>query len=143
MKRLAGTTLARFLILPALALTSRLDGQASRLRIVGTDHLPVPFAMVAIDGGTPGITDERGEIGVLVRRIGYQVLADTVDLPDTAATVTLTMSREPQSLSPVTVSGTPGKTPLELVGFYSRWLRKQRDGLRDATFIGPEAIEQR
>ena len=152
-QRIAGIVFLAIMVMPAAFAPVCADAQASTLKIIGTDRLPVPFAFVSIDGGTPSITNEQGElslgkerekaIGVMVRRIGYRVLADTIDLSDTATTVTLTLSRVPQNLPPVMVNGTPQKSRLELVGFYSRWLKKQRDGLRDATFIGPEAIELR
>jgi hypothetical protein len=38
--------------------------------------------------------------------------------------------------------GAPGKSALELVGFYDRWMQKLRGGLKDATFIGPEMIDE-
>jgi hypothetical protein len=153
MRRIAGITLPAIMVMLAAIAPVCAHAQASTLKIIGTDHLPVPFAVVSVGGGSPSITNEQGElslgrtrqkaIGVMVRRIGYQVLADTIDLPDTATLVTLTLSRVPQNLQPVIVDGTAQKSRLELVGFYSRWLKKQRDGLRDATFIGPEAIELR
>jgi hypothetical protein len=152
MRRFAGMNFAGIVVLLALFAPACPSGQPSMLKIVGTDRLPVPFALVSVDRGIPKITDEQGElslgterqkaIGVLIRRIGYRVLADTIDLPDTATIITLTLSREPQNPSPVMVSGTPQKSQLELVGFYDRWLQAQREG-GGSGYIGPEAIELR
>jgi hypothetical protein len=128
-----------------------IGAQSSAVRIVGTDRVPVPYALVTVEGATPSITNAQGEVGIgkrrnvalkiEVRRIGYRVLDETIDFPDTAATRWLTLSRVTQELPAVTVSA--GKSNLELTGFYDRWLDKQKGGLRNSTFIGPEVIEQR
>lgn len=152
MQRIAGIAFLAIMAMLAAFAPVRADAQASTLKIIGTDRLPIPFAFVSIDGGTPSITNEQGElslgkerekaIGVMVRRIGYRVLADTIDLPDTATMVTLTLSRVPQNPPPVMVDGAPQKSQLELVGFYDRWLHAQRNGW-GSRYIGPEAIELR
>lgn len=142
---------AVFGVILALLAPVHADAQSSSVKIIGTDRLPVPYALVSVDGGNPSITNEQGEVSigkqrnkavkVEVRRIGYRVLTETIDFPDTAAVRTLTLSRITQELPAVNVSA--GKSSLELTGFYDRWLAKQKGGLRNATFIGPEAIEAR
>ncbi len=135
----------------ALLAAAPAHAQSSSIRIIGTDRVPVPYALVTVDGGTPNITDERGEVSIgkqrnvalniEVRRIGYRLLNETVDFPDTAATRLLTLSRITQDLPSVNVSA--GKSNLELSGFYDRWMQKQNRGMKNATFIGPEVIDQR
>jgi hypothetical protein len=153
MWRIAGINCVAIAVVLALVAPARASAQASTLRVIGSDSLPIPFAWVSVEGATPNITNEKGElslgkardktISVDARRIGYRLLSGTIDLPDTATVLTVMLSRVAQNLPAVVVNGTPQKSQLELVGFYSRWLQKQRDGLRDATFIGPEAIELR
>ncbi len=121
--------------------------QTTSLRFVSTDGSPVPFVWVRIRGGITSIADEQGVLdlgkvkgkSLLVesRRIGYQPSTDTLHLPDTASAVRITLHRsEPGRAIPI------GKSQLELVGFYDRWMQKLRGGLRDVTFIGPEMIDE-
>lgn len=138
-------------IMVSLLAAVRAGAQSSTIKIVGTDRLPIPYALVSVEGGTASITNEQGEvsigkrrnvaIAIEVRRIGYRVLNEMVDFPDTAATRWLTLSRVSQDMPEIKVSA--AKSELELTGFYDRWIQKQMGKLRNATFIGPEAIEQR
>ncbi len=135
------------------------DGAASGVRahtrtlqVLSADGWPVAHANVSVEGGTPRITDEKGELGLgagahrkltmRVTRIGYAPYFGTVELPDTAAVVTVMLPRLAQTLAPVTVMGATIKSSLELTGFYDRWMMRQK-GVLSAVFIGPEEIEFR
>jgi hypothetical protein len=122
------------------------------LHVLSADGWPLAHANVSVDGGAPKITDEKGELGlgagahraltVRVTRIGYTPYFGTVELPDTAAVVTVMLPRLAQTLAAVTVTGATIKSPLELTGFYDRWMMRQK-GVLSAVFIGPEEIESR
>jgi hypothetical protein len=131
----------------------RAGAQTSLLRIVSSDGQPVVHASVTVEGGISQITDETGEVSlghgtrqtftVHVRRIGYQPWFGTVDFADTASVFTIRLPSLTQPLSTVTVSGTAAiKSPLELAGFYDRWMMRQKGAL-SAVFIGPEELEFR
>jgi hypothetical protein len=126
--------------------------QVSTLKVVGGDSVAIPFAWVSVEGGTPSITDERGQVSlgatrkrtltVEVRRIGFQPWFGKLTLPDTAAVFSVMLPRITQQLEGVTVTGERVKTQLELSGFYDRMLMRQK-GLLTATFIGPEELDRR
>ena len=132
---------------PALA-------QARKLRVISSDSQPIVYAYVTTDGGTGQITDEGGTVSlgagkakavsVSVRRIGYQQWFGKLDLPDTAATLTVVMPRIAQTLGAVQVTGSRGSVSISvpMKGFYDRWLMRQK-GVLSAQFIGPEEIEFR
>lgn len=136
------------------ALPSAGQAQLCKLRVVSTDGQPVVYAFVTIEGGVGQITDERGEISLgagkkktvsaTVRRIGYQPWGGKFDLPDTAAVLTVTLSRFAQALNEVRItdSSSNSRIGLKLQGFYDRWMMRQK-GTLSATFIGPEEIEFR
>jgi hypothetical protein len=148
---------ARCGVVLAIALLAALppaaQAQLRKLRVVSTDSQPVAYAYVTLDGGSGQITDEKGEVSlgagalktftVNVRRIGYQQWFGKLELPDTAAVLTVTLARIAQTLGAVRVSGNSGApSSLPLRGFYDRWLMRQK-GLLSAVFIGPEEIEFR
>ena len=126
--------------------------QMTVLKVIGSDTVPVPFAWVSVEGGTASITDEKGTVSlgatrhrtltVEVRRIGYQPWFGKLEFPDTATTLAVMLPRIAQQLAGVTVTGQAVKTQLELVGFYDRWMQRQK-GTLSATFIGPEELEKR
>lgn len=126
--------------------------QSVLLRVVSTDSTPIPFAWVSVRGGLALITDDAGRVSlgqakrqhlnVEVRRIGYLPWFGKVEIPDTAATLTVVLARTAQQLSKITVTGERLKSRLELAGFYDRWQMRQKGAL-SATFIGPEEIEKR
>jgi hypothetical protein len=126
--------------------------QATVLKVIGSDSVPVPFAWVSVEGGAANITDEQGQVSlgaarrktmaVEVRRIGYQPWLGKLDLPDSAAVLTVTLPRLTQTLASVVVSTAAAKRRLQLTGFYDRWLMRQKGALT-AIFIGPEEIEKR
>ena len=151
MPRSRGCTI---LALALLAAASVAGAQSRKLKVVSTDGQPVVYAFVTIEGGAGQITDERGEISLgagrkktvtaTVRRIGYQPWGGKLDLPDTAAVLTVTLSRLAQALGAVRItdSTSQSRIGLKLQGFYDRWLMRQK-GTLSATFIGPEELEIR
>jgi hypothetical protein len=138
-------------VLAAIA-PARAAAQSVLLKVIGSDSIPVPFAWVAVEGAIARITDETGVVSlgpakhkvmtVSVRRIGYQPWYGKMEIPDTAATLTLSLPRVVQEVAGVTITGRAMSSHLELAGFYDRWLQRQK-GLLSATFIGPEEIERR
>jgi hypothetical protein len=146
----------RYAIALAAALVAALPAMATaqlrKLKVVSSDSQPIAFAYVAVEGGNGQITDETGEVSLgagkrqtltlRVQRIGYQPWFGKLELPDTAALLTIPLARIAQSLSTVTVTGTAEVRSLKLTGFYDRWLMRQK-GTLSAVFIGPEEIEFR
>jgi hypothetical protein len=147
-----GITTIVLAALTAAAGPSLADAQSSRLRVVGTDSVPIAYAWVSIQG-TSSITDEKGEVTLgqmrrkrvtaEVRRIGYSPWFGTLDLPDSAVIITVPLSRAAQALGTVSITGRgSADLSLPLKGFYERWMERQKGAL-SATFIGPEEIEKR
>ena len=136
----------------AAAAPAALCAQARVIRVVSSDGQPIPYANVSVEGGLTQITDEKGDVSLGagkhqtltldIRRIGFKPWFGKLELPDTAAVLTITLPNLAQNLSTVTVSGTQIKSPLELAGFYDRWLMRQK-GVLSAVFIGPEELEFR
>lgn len=135
--------------------TVRIDSDAGvqgrLVRVVSESGQPVVFANVTLEGATR-ITDEKGEVNlgvgkaqqftVRVSRIGFAPWFGKVDFP-AVALVTVTLPQIAQLLAPVTVNGQAQiRTPLQLTGFYDRWMMRQRGAL-SAVFIGPEELEFR
>jgi hypothetical protein len=140
----AGVSLAR----PATS-----HAQARTIRVVSADNQPIAFANVSVEGGTTQITDEQGVVNlgtgkrqtltVRVMRIGFKPWFGKLELPDTAATLKITLPKLAQSLSTVTVTEKSEiKSSLALTGFYDRWLMRQK-GMLSAVFISPEELEFR
>jgi hypothetical protein len=142
-----GLVASIFLAMPAL-----LGAQARVIRVVSSEGQPVAYANVNVEGGITQITDEKGDVSLgagkhqtltlNVRRIGFTPWFGKLELPDTAAVLTITLPRLAQNLSTVTVTGTEIKSPLALTGFYDRWLMRQK-GVLSAVFISPEELEFR
>jgi hypothetical protein len=137
----------------ALVVPAVLGAQARVIKVVSSDGRPIPFANVIVEGGVTQIADTSGMVSlgagkhqtltVNVRRIGFTPWFGKLVLPDTAAVLTVTLPQLTQSLSTVTVSGEQAiKSPLQLSGFYDRWLMRQK-GVLSAVFIGPEELEFR
>jgi hypothetical protein len=129
------------------------SGTMHTLRVVSADGNPVVFANVSIGGGTTRITNDKGELPLgagrlhnattSVKRIGFAAWFGTIDFPDSASVVTITLTHAAaQYLAEVRVTGQ--KTPYSpmLKGFYDRWIERQK-GLLSAVFIGPEELEFR
>jgi len=126
--------------------------QGRVVRVVAENGQPVMYANVTLEGATTRITNEKGEVNlgagkgqkftVRVSRIGFAPWFGRVDLPS-IATMTVTLPQIAQTLATVTVNGSPQiKTPLQLTGFYDRWLMRQT-GTLSGVFIGPEELEFR
>jgi hypothetical protein len=136
-----------------VVLPTMVGAQARVIRVVSSDGQPVAYANVSVEGGITQITDENGDVTlgtgkretftIRVRRIGFTPWFGKLEVPDTAATLTITLPRLAQNLSTVTVSGRSDiKSPLVLTGFYDRWLMRQK-GVLSAVFISPEELEFR
>lgn len=126
--------------------------QGRKVRVIAENGQPIMYANVTLEGATTRITDEKGEVNlgvgkrqvfsVRVSRIGFAPWFGKVDLPS-VATMTVTLPQIAQLLARVTVNGSPAiKTPLQLTGFYDRWLMREK-GTLSAVFIGPEELEFR
>ncbi len=127
--------------------------QGRLVRVVADNGQPIMYANVTLEGATTRITDEKGEVSlgvgkrqeftVRVSRIGFAPWFGKVNLPN-AATMTVTLPQIAQLLATVTVSGgSPQiRTPLQLTGFYDRWMSRQKGAL-SAVFVGPEELEFR
>ena len=133
-----------------VAVASPGRAQQRSLKVVSDDSDLVVYAYVAINGGHGQITDERGlvnlgtgkkrTVSLEVRRIGFTPYYGKVDLPDTAVTFTVVLSRLAGALG-ASPAGASGASPA-LAGFYRRWLEAQK-GASGPDFIGPEEIEKR
>ena len=127
-------------------------GTMHLLRVVSADGKPIVYANVSIAGGIVRITNAKGEIPLgagrihmttaSIRRIGFSPWFGTIDFPDTASAVTVTLSHVAQQLGELRITGQKNPSSPFVQGFYDRWLDRQK-GLLSATFIGPEEIEFR
>ena len=125
--------------------------QMRTLRVVSTDSVPIAYAFVSVEGGTGQISDDKGEVRLgagkhktvtmNVRRIGFEPFFGKVDLPDTAAVITIVLPSIAQQLNGVQITSRARVAP-GLQSFYDRWTMRQK-GLLSATFIGPEELEFR
>jgi hypothetical protein len=127
-------------------------GPGRIVRVVAANGQPIMYANVVLEGATTRITNENGEINLRagkrqqftlrVSRIGFGPWFGKVDFPS-VATVTVTLPQIAQMLPSVTVNGSPAiKTPLQLTGFYDRWMQREKGAL-SAVFIGPEELDFR
>jgi hypothetical protein len=151
---MATTQFGRTLCTLAIASLAATAAQAQDrvLEVVTTDSTPVAYAFVQANGGHALLTDESGRVSmgrgkkqtfdVDVRRIGYSPFFGKVELPDTAVTVRIVLTRLAQQLNALKVTSRKSQTSLELNGFYRRWLDMQK-GVTSAVFIGPEEIDKR
>ena len=134
------------------AVPSAGQAQTRKVRVIAVDSTPIPYAYVAIEGGSGQITDERGEVSLgvgkkqtlvaRVQRIGYQPWFGKLEVPDTGAVLTVQLARLAQNLATVNVRGAAEVRSLQMTGFYDRWMQRQKGAL-SAVFIGPEEIEFR
>lgn len=156
----AAAIVRRDLTLPSRAATvaegvadsSSGTGTMHRLRVVSADGKPVVYANVSIAGGLVQITNEKGEVPLgagrihmataSIRRIGFTPWFGTIDFPDTASAVTVTLAHVAQYLGEVRITGQKNPSSPFVQGFYDRWLDRQK-GLLSAVFIGPEELEAR
>ncbi len=136
----------------ALLAAGTVRAQDRKIRVISGDSVPIPYAYLSLEGGHAQISDENGIISMGagkkqtftldVRRIGFSPYFGKVELPDTAVTITIALTRLSQQLAQVKVNANKTKSPLELSGFYQRWLSGQK-GTLSAVFLGPEEIEKR
>ena len=127
-------------------------GRAHTLRVVSPDGKPVLYANVSVAGGAVRITNEKGELALgaarihtattSVKRIGFTPWFGTIDFPDTASVVTITLTHVAQYLGEVRVTGQKNPSSPFVQGFYDRWMMRQK-GVLSAVFIGPEELEFR
>lgn len=128
------------------------SAQTVKIRVVGPDSLPIPYAWIAIEGGEPVVAGEDGKVTIVnrrsktfmveVRRIGYTPFRAPVSFPDTAAVIDIALARVAQQLGGVTIVSERQLSQLALTGFYERAQMRQK-GVLSGTFIGPEEMEQR
>ena len=128
------------------------NGTPHLLRVISADGKPVVYANVSLSGGTVRITNDRGEVSLgpgriyavttSVKRIGFKPWFGTIDFPDAASVVTVTLTHVAQYLAEVKITGQKNPSSPFVQGFYDRWMMRQK-GLLSATFIGPEEIEFR
>ena len=143
--------LERAVLLGACVSTTA-TAQSTMLTVLGSDSVPIPYAWVSVRGGIANITDDHGKLNlghsrntslsVEIRRIGYAPWTGKLEIADTATSQTIVLRRLPQALGAVTVTGRAVSHDAALVGFYDRWLMRQKGAL-SATFIGPEEVEKR
>lgn len=129
-----------------------LRAQDRVVHVISSDSQPIAYAFVQANGGRSLLTNEDGRVSLgsgkkqtltlEVRRIGYAPFYGKVDMPDSAVTIPIVLAPLAQQLGSVRVSADKARSPLELSGFYRRWLAGQK-GASSATFIGPEEIEKR
>lgn len=120
-----------------------------RIRITTEMGVPVPYATVAVDGGTPLPANAEGAITmrarsrnvvrISARRIGF-VPVDTAVSAQAGGDVVVLLRPVAQQLDAVVVRADP--TPLERTGFYDRVDRVQR-GAFTADFLTPELLDLR
>lgn len=120
------------------------------VRVRDGGGLPVPHALVEVEGGRGRVADDSGRvvldaapdsIRLSVRRIGYKpFIARTAR--GASGEFEVTLSALAQTLAAVRVTERGVKSPLESSGFYDRVQRAQR-GAFNADFITPEEIESR
>jgi hypothetical protein len=140
-------------LVPTLDTVSARDAGAIRstIRVVDSDGVPIPYALVAVNGGRPYTTDASGRVAlgtrvqgalsVGVRRLGYTpYFGETV--PDANADEFLvTLNRIASRVDTVKVIA-DRSTPLSRTGFYDR-MNQVRKGAILGSFITPEEIELR
>lgn len=120
-----------------------------RLRVTTETGVPVPFATVSIDGGTPLPANAEGVIAmrarsrsavrVAARRVGF-VPVDTTVAVESGEDVVVVLRPVAQRLDAIVVRADP--TPLERTGFYDRVDRVRRGALT-ADFLTPELLDLR
>ncbi len=143
------TTLFWFTMCCALASSRGLDAQ-STVRVLDRDSVPIPFALVSVEGKTARATDSTGRVRsavdpgpssrVSVRRIGYTPFDGAVERAANGEFVVAMDLAQRQLETVRTVA--PRATPVSRTGFYDRMDRVQR-GAIVGWFISPEELEQR
>lgn len=120
------------------------------VRVADRSGVPVPYALVWINGTPPRTADATGEVRfarglpatfqVSVRRIGYAPHDTTVSGIGNA-TIRVTLNPVERELEAVLTVATRS-TPLAMTGFYDRMERVRRGAIR-GEFVTPEELEGR
>ncbi len=136
-------------VLGVILMPVALSGQGAVVQVVDSSGVPIPFAIVAISGGTSRLVDSTGQVRftglkgnnlkLRVQRMGYTPFDGAVTVDDGVFRVVLV--RITQELEEVRVIA-ERNTPLSRNGFYDRMLRVQR-GAIVGEFITPEELNQR
>lgn len=120
------------------------------LRVVDLDGIPIPYAMVTVQGaarsadttGRVFVGDRRVlTVEVGVRRMGYVPFAGVAARESTADNFTVVLQPVQRELETVRTIA-PKNTPLSRTGFYDR-MERVRKGAILGEFITPEELELR
>jgi hypothetical protein len=121
------------------------------VRVVDADSIPIPYALVHLDGRPARATDQRGMVVLpsdsrlalraRVQRIGYAPFDGNLSRADTTASFVVTLSSIAPTLDAVRTVA-PRETVLSRTGFYDR-MQRVRAGAFVAEFIAPEELELR
>ncbi len=140
-------------VVPTLDTVSAIAGRSGRstIRVVDSDGIPVPYAVVAVNGGRPYTTDASGRVAlgtrvegalsVGVRRLGYSPYFGEAVPDESSAELIVTLNRIASKVDTVKVIA-ERSTPLSRTGFYDRMERVRRGAIL-GSFITPEEIELR
>lgn len=133
----------------ALAITRDAHAQGT-VRVLDRDSVPIPFAMVSVEGATARATDSTGRVRlaadpgqsprVTVRRIGYSPFDGAVHRTPSGEHVVVVDHAQRQLETVRTVA--PRATAVSRTGFYDRMERVER-GAIVGWFISPEDLEAR
>ena len=125
MQRFSATRGLCVLGLLTICAPALMTAQSTMLRVIGSDSVPIPYAWISVEGGAANIADERGEtslgggrhqtLTVEVRRIGYAPWFGKLEVPDSAAVLTVTLPRIAQKLAKMQVTGEVAWAPNEEV----------------------------
>ncbi|MDO8943598.1 MAG: carboxypeptidase-like regulatory domain-containing protein, partial [Desulfobacterales bacterium] len=140
-------------VMPTLDTVSAREkaGGSSTIRVVDSDGIPIPYALVSLNGGRPYTTDASGRVAlgtrvdgalsVGVRRLGYTPYFGETMPDEKAAEFLVTLNRIASRVDTVKVIA-DRSTPLSRTGFYDR-MNQVRKGAILGSFITPEEIELR
>lgn len=135
-------------------LPSRAPGDPFKATIIVTNATgqPIQFAVVMLNGGSPRVTDENGELtlagvqgdslSMLVRRMGFAPFQGKLARATRSEPFRLTMLPTSQTLDLVNVRAKADRTPLERTGFYDRMMDVQK-GAVVGEFYTPEQLDAR
>ena len=122
-----------------------------QLRVLDADSLPIPYALVSLDGGTARATDPEGRladrlegklaVAVRVQRVGYAPFDGTLTRASDAEPFVVQLEPIRPTLEAVRTVA-PRAPMLVRTGFYDR-LDRRRSGAFVGEFITPEELELR
>jgi hypothetical protein len=124
---------------------------ARQLRVLDADSLPIPYAMVSLDGGAARPTDPEGRladrlegklaVAARVQRVGYAPFDGTLTRASDAEPFLVQLEPIRPTLEAVRTVA-PRAPMLVRTGFYDR-LDRRRSGAFVGEFITPEELELR